>query len=58
MRELDDLKVNADYRDCVQFVPFNQINHDPLKIQAEVLQEIPGQVVAYYTQQRLLPESL
>lgn len=35
-------------RDIVQFVPFSQLENDPVKLAAEVLAEIPRQVVDFY----------
>jgi len=35
-------------RDIVQFVPFRQFSTDPARLAAEVLAEIPTQLVSYY----------
>ena len=45
-------------RDLVQFVPFNKFEGDEKKLAEEVLDEIPRQVIEYYTLNFLYPESL
>ena len=45
-------------RDLVQFVPFNKFEGDEKKLTEEVLDEIPRQVIEYYTLNFLYPESL
>ena len=45
-------------RDLVQFVPFNKFEGDEKKLTEEVLDEIPRQIVEYYTLNFLYPELL
>ena len=45
-------------RDLVQFVPFNKFEGDEKKLTEEVLDEIPRQIIEYYTLNFLYPESL
>ena len=45
-------------RDLVQFVPFNKYEGDEKKLTEEVLDEIPRQIIEYYTLNFLYPESL
>ena len=45
-------------RDLVQFVPFNKYESDETKLIEEVLEEIPRQVIEYYTLNFLYPDSL
>ena len=42
-------------RDLVQFVPFNKFMNDGRKLAAEVLEEIPRQIVEYYQHQKMPP---
>lgn len=42
-------------RDIVQFVPFRKFGGDPGALAAEVLREIPGQVVEYFLSRGILP---
>ena len=35
-------------RDIVQFVPFNEYQHDPTQLAREVLREIPYQMVEFF----------
>ena len=42
----------------VQFVPFNKYESDETKLIEEVLEEIPRQVIEYYTLNFLYPDSL
>ena len=42
-------------RDLVQFVPFNKFKNDPTKLAEEVLEEVPRQLIEYYTMNRLYP---
>ena len=44
-------------RDLVQFVPFNKFEGDEQKLSQEVLDEIPRQVIEYYTLNFLYPEN-
>ncbi len=45
-------------RDLVQFVEFNKFRNDPQKLAEEVLEEIPRQVVEYYSKNNLFPDNL
>ena len=45
-------------RDLVQFVPFNKFEGDEIKLREEVLEEIPRQVIEYYTLNFIYPELL
>ena len=45
-------------RDLVQFVPFNKYRNDPTKLAEQVLEEIPRQVIEYYTMNNLYPNNL
>jgi hypothetical protein len=42
-------------RDLVQFVPFNKFMNDGRRLAAEVLEEIPRQIVEYYQHQKMPP---
>lgn len=42
-------------RDIVQFVPFRQFSTDPARLAAEVLAEVPIQLVSYYLANNVLP---
>ena len=44
-------------RDLVQFVPFNKFKGDTQQLAKEFLDEIPRQIIEYYTQD-IYPESL
>ena len=44
-------------RDLVQFVPFNKYEGDENKLAYEVLEEIPRQVIEYYTLNYIFPET-
>ena len=45
-------------RDLVQFVPFNKFEGDENKLSQEVLDEIPRQVIEFYTLNFLYPDSI
>ena len=45
-------------RDLVQFVPFNKFEKDEKKLAEEIIEEIPRQVIEYYTLNDLYPEQL
>ena len=45
-------------RDLVQFVPFNKFKNNPTKLAEEVLEEVPRQVIEYYTMNNLYPDNL
>ena len=45
-------------RDLVQFVPFNKYKHNPKELAAQVLEEIPTQIMEYYTMNNIYPENL
>jgi hypothetical protein len=42
-------------RDIVQFVPFKEFSSDPYKLAKETLQEIPGQLVDFFTKRNIYP---
>ena len=45
-------------RDLVQFVPFNKFKNDPTKLAEQVLEEVPRQVIEYYTMNNLYPDNI
>ena len=45
-------------RDLVQFVPFSKFEHNQEKLAEQVLEEIPTQILEYYTQNNMYPETL
>ena len=45
-------------RDLVQFVEFNKFRNNPQKLAEEVLEEVPRQVVEYYSKNNLFPDNL
>lgn len=45
-------------RDLVQFVPFSKYEHDGERLAAEVLEEIPRQVVEFYQMNKITPNSI
>ena len=45
-------------RDLVQFVPFSKFKNDEKKLSNQVLEEIPRQIVDYYTINNLNPEKI
>ena len=45
-------------RDLVQFVPFNKFKNDPTKLAEEVLEEVPRQLIEYYTMNHLYPNNI
>lgn len=45
-------------RDLVQFVPFNKFEGDENKLSQEVLDEIPRQVIEFYTLNFIYPDSI
>ena len=45
-------------RDLVQFVPFNKFQNDEKKLSMQVLEEIPKQIVDYYSQNNLNPKKI
>ena len=45
-------------RDLVQFVPFSKFENDENKLSMEVLEEIPRQIVDYYTLNNYNPETI
>ena len=42
-------------RDIVQFVPFNEVQNDPIRLAKEVLTELPGQVCDYFGERGMEP---
>jgi hypothetical protein len=45
-------------RDLVQFVPFNKYKNNPNTLAEQVLEEVPRQVIEYYTMNNLYPDNL
>ena len=45
-------------RDLVQFVPFNKYRNDPNELAEQVLEEIPRQIIEYYTMNNIYPNNL
>jgi hypothetical protein len=45
-------------RDLVQFVPFSKFKNDAKKLSEQVLEEIPNQIVDYYTSNNMTPEKI
>ena len=45
-------------RDLVQFVPFNKYKYDPNKLAEQVLEEVPRQIIEYYTMNNIDPDNL
>ena len=45
-------------RDLVQFVPFNKYRNNPNILAEQVLEEVPRQVIEYYTMNNLYPDNL
>ena len=45
-------------RDLVQFVPFNKYKNDPNELAAQVLEEVPRQIMEYYTMNNIYPYNL
>ena len=45
-------------RDLVQFVPFNKYRNDPKELAAQVLEEVPRQIMEYYTMNNIYPYNL
>lgn len=43
-------------RDIVQFVPFLENKHDPMKLAREVLNELPRQVVEFFISKGITPK--
>ena len=41
--------------DIVQFVPFREFAHDPTLLAKETLEEVPGQMLNYFTKNRIHP---
>jgi hypothetical protein len=45
-------------RDLVQFVPFNKFRHNPTQLAEQVLEEVPRQIIEYYSMNNIYPENL
>jgi len=45
-------------RDLVQFVPFNKYRYNPNISAEQVLEEVPRQIIEYYTMNNIYPENL
>jgi len=54
MKFLDDLH-QPGKRDIVQFVPFNEHSKDPIDLSSTTLNEIPGQLVGYFSSKGIAP---
>lgn len=55
---LVDTKGRKCVRDLVQFVPFNQYRNNAKELAKQVLEEIPRQIVEYYGQNNIYPDSI
>ena len=44
-------------RDLVQFVPFNKFKYDPKELAAQVLEEVPIQIIKFYTMNNIEPDN-
>ena len=44
-------------RDIVQFVPYRDIGNDPTRLAKEVLDEIPREIVNYFTLHGIYPNT-
>lgn len=44
--------------DIVQFVPFNNFKNDPHALAKKVLEEIPSQMVSYFTKHQIVPNQV
>ena len=42
-------------RDIVQFVPFLQFRNDPMMLAKAVLEELPGQIVEFFYNKKIMP---
>mmetsp|Transcript_28363 Transcript_28363/g.43495 ORF Transcript_28363/g.43495 Transcript_28363/m.43495 type:complete len:825 (+) Transcript_28363:303-2777(+) len=51
----DHGQLKAADRDIVQFVPFREYVHDPLKLAEETLEEVPDQLIEYFTSREVYP---
>ena len=45
-------------RDLVQFVLFNKYKYNPNELAAQVLEEVPRQIIEYYTMIKINPDNL
>lgn len=55
MQFLDDLNVGPNGKDIVQFVPFNAHRHSKTSLTRATLEEIPDQLVNYFTSRNIMP---
>jgi hypothetical protein len=55
MKKLDSDDKTVDYRDIVQFVPFNKFIDNPFKIASETLAEVPFQLLSYARKNDVYP---
>jgi len=55
MQFLDDFMINTSARDIVQFVQFSKHAHDRSSLTAATLEEIPDQLVKYFTSRNIQP---
>ena len=44
-------------RDIVQFVPFREIQNDPVRLAKEVLEEVPHQLLSYFKAKGIKPNA-
>mmetsp|Transcript_1241 Transcript_1241/g.1719 ORF Transcript_1241/g.1719 Transcript_1241/m.1719 type:complete len:811 (-) Transcript_1241:106-2538(-) len=51
----DHGQLKAADRDIVQFVPLREHVHDPLKLAEETLEEVPDQLIEYFTSKEVYP---
>ena len=45
-------------RDLVQFVPYNRYKYNPTKLAEQVLEEVPRQIIEFYSMNGIYPENL
>lgn len=55
MKFLDDIGENDPRPDIAQFVEFNRHKHDASSLTAATLEEIPDQLVGYFTRHGIMP---
>lgn len=54
---LRDFRGRVAERDIVQFVPFRKFGFDSVRLAAETLGELPGQILEYYRMRKIYPKS-
>ena len=45
-------------RDLVQFVPYNKFRNNQTSLAEQVLEEVPRQIIEYYTMNKIYPNNL